>query len=464
MSNSNIDLLDQMSVEQKFARAILDLRNLRPFYSSIFTCMKKEKANDRIPTMAVSIDTLFYNTNFIDSITYGEFLFVVLHEIAHVALQHVSRLSDLDPVLGNIAADYYVNALIAQEFGFDLDYVPQTYVTEFGVEITFPKDALALSSVDVDEDSTESLYYKLLKEEQKQNGSGDDDDSSGDGDDNGSGDDSNTYTYKIRGSKAGGGANSVSDLVIDKNSYQPDLIKSSKSKEEQSTIVEDLLVRAKTSHEMMFPGEDTGLLLSKVLKSLKSKVNWKNVLKQYLRAATQSDTSYATPDKRFMYQSRLILPGQYEDDLSKIEGVKICIDVSGSISEQDLAEFLGQVWAICKSFKVSAEVLYWDTVITSKGTFTGYKEFERVDQIGGGGTDPACLFEYFNSKECKDMPIVNLIFTDGYVGNGYDTPLNKRKYGKNTIWIMSKNAISEDYAKNINFPAFGRLIYPEWKK
>lgn len=449
--------LDGMTLEQKFSRSIFDLRKIRPFYASVFECMKREEANEKVQTMAVSIDTLFYNSDFVNSIKYSEFLFVVLHEIAHVALRHVVRMKNHDPSLWNIAADYYVNSLLAEEFGLDLDCLPSTNKTSCGLEITLLEHLLVLSSVDLNLDSVESLYKKLS--DQKQNQEDSDEDGDEDGGDGAGSEGGKTFHYKIQGSKKYFGENGISDLKINENEFKSDLIDSpQKSQEEQNAKSEQLLQDAKVRHDMTCePGSDHGLLYREVEKSLKSKVNWKSLLRRYLISATESDSSYTNPDKRFMYQSNFILPGQVVDDLSKIEGVKICIDVSASIFEDDLSEFLGQVWSICKSFKISAEVLYWDTIITAKGEFTGYKEFERVNQFGGGGTDPACIFDYFNSKECKDKPIVTLIFTDGYVGDSYDTPKNRSKYGRNTMWIMSKDC-DPDYK-----PAFGKVVYPEWK-
>lgn len=75
---------------------------------------------------------------------------------------------------------------------------------------------------------------------------------------------------------------------------------------------------------------------------------------------------------------------------------------------------------------------------------------KRVEACGRGGTNPDCLFEYFDSKKCKIKPIVTLVFTDGFIGGNQDRPKWKKKY-KDTIWIMTK-----DYDKNFK-PAFGQL-------
>jgi predicted metal-dependent peptidase len=41
-----------------------------------------------------------------------ELLFILIHEIAHVALKHICRGENREPILWNIACDLYVNKII----------------------------------------------------------------------------------------------------------------------------------------------------------------------------------------------------------------------------------------------------------------------------------------------------------------------------------------------------------------
>ena len=138
-----------------------------------------------------------------------------------------------------------------------------------------------------------------------------------------------------------------------------------------------------------------------------------------------------------------------EDELNYIKGVKVCIDTSGSISDEDIQYFYGQVYELLKQFKVEAELIYWDAKIESTGKFDRYKQFERVDLYGRGGTRPEVVFEYFESKECKVKPIVVIMFTDGYYYKDWATAKMIKKY-KNTIWVMTR-----DHDKDFR-PPFGK--------
>ena len=99
----------------------------------------------------------------------------------------------------------------------------------------------------------------------------------------------------------------------------------------------------------------------------------------------------------------MILPGPKLLDPDKINGVKICIDTSGSMSDTDLGIIYSQVKDMINQYKVGAEVIYWEYTIQDKKEFKQLtlEEFMKFKPKGGGGTDPNCLFKYFNSKECK---------------------------------------------------------------
>lgn len=412
-----------MTVSHKLARVIIDLRKFRPFYSAVYETIEKiEVIDNPLFTMAVTVDSLMYNPKFVERLSYEEFLFNICHEIAHISLMHVLRRQNRDRIIWNLACDYYVNKLITQEF----DIHPETKAYNSRFNIAYCDNNLDLfdNTIDIEIDSCEAIYERLLEE------------------------------YKSESNPLNK-VNTKRHVIP--NGYTPDLIEdsgnSSIPKIQLEQIVSEMISKALVNAEIIGSsgiGQTSSILDRHVKKIIRGKIDWKKILRKHLQTATLTDNSFSKLDKRYIYMDRIVA-GQVEDEKNKLEGLKICIDASGSVSDEDLAVFLGQVYKMCKQLKISAEVIYWDTLITSKGTFKGYKEFERVKQIGGGGTDPACLFEYFLSKDCKSKPIVTLIFTDGYLGKKFDTTLNKRKF-KDTIWILNEKG-------NKNFkPSFGKIV------
>ncbi len=62
---------------------------------------------------------IFFNPNFLDSISDSELDFVLMHEILHVVLKHCSRTGERDNERFNIACDIVVNSNILKSFGMD---------------------------------------------------------------------------------------------------------------------------------------------------------------------------------------------------------------------------------------------------------------------------------------------------------------------------------------------------------
>ena len=76
----------------------------------VFITHKDEK---RITTMATDGFRILINPRFIlEDLTIQETVFVVVHEIMHCVLQHMSRRGDRDSTKWNYAGDYVINILL----------------------------------------------------------------------------------------------------------------------------------------------------------------------------------------------------------------------------------------------------------------------------------------------------------------------------------------------------------------
>jgi len=441
---------DKLDVEQKFAKIIVDLRPLRPFYSAIYEALERVEVEDEfIPTMGVTTNKMLYNKEFIEKLPYSEFMFINLHEIAHVALMHVSRRGKRDPQLWNIACDLYVNKLLSEEFNI------QPGDTDSSRNITMPTSGCWCSSIDTDTECAESIYEEFEKQA-KQNGYFKDCmNGGGDSESDVKAGDKKQYKFTYKGTNrennsrsSGSGSNPFGssnsnkgdtfETKINVKFVGGDIIDTGEDDLKKENDNKKVLSEAKTRYEMsQNAGNEAGKLKFKVDSILASKIDWRKWLKKYCIQAKASDSSFSNPDKRMFYQNA-IYPGQMLDELNSIKGIKVCIDTSGSISDQDLRYIFGQIYKLSKQFKIEAEVIAWDTCMTSCGNLTNTTDIKDVELEGRGGTDPTCLFEYFDSKKCKVKPIVTLVFTDGYWGINVN-PKWPKKY-KDTLWVMTKDA------------------------
>ena len=426
--------MSDLNYEQKLAKVMLKLRTLRPFYSAVYESLKKVET-DSVPTMGVSTNTLYYNREFVEKISEEELIFISLHEIAHVALMHVARKENRDQYLWNIACDLYVNESLMQEFGLDVGKIADVAGIAM---IKAPTEGCYCRTIDLEHDFVESIY-NALAEQGKQNGYFNYE--------------PGEYNFVYTGSSTnnswrGYGFNKSEHskfnytITVEDNgvTMDSDLINNGEDQNTKEQQSRKLIADANVRTQMRGVGVGTGTSNIERLSvdMLKPRTDWRKYFRKYLTSITSTDSSFSKPDKRMYYQ-KAIYPGQEADDMNYLENIKICIDVSGSISEKDLGGFLYQVKDILKKFKVDAELIYWDASVVSKGSFNSIETFDKIVCAGGGGTNPAAVFEYLDRQKTK--PSVILMLTDGIFFSDWYSDINKRKY-RDTIWVLTQDCYS----------------------
>ena len=125
-----------------------------PFFGSV-VANSNFIAEPAVGTAGTDGKTIYYNPNFIESITDDQQTFIFAHEICHIAFDHIFRSEGKDKDLWNIATDSVVNAFLKQ------DGLP---IVEGGIDIP--------EAINYD---AEEMYKKILekkKQQQQQNGQG----------------------------------------------------------------------------------------------------------------------------------------------------------------------------------------------------------------------------------------------------------------------------------------------------
>lgn len=451
-----------MDAEQLITKCMLKIRQLRPFYSAIYESIPKIERSD-ISTIGVDTNSLYYNKEFVEKQPFEDFLFINLHEIGHLALMHCSRRGTRDPELWNIACDLYVNAALAEEFGLKYG---MTSIVKDGIMLRMPGDCLFCGSLDTKVDFVEGIYEKLEEQAKKNgyfssksNGGQSDGGQSMPGNGNGNGNSQSNdgcYSFSYRGSKNSwenhsGGPDDFNFNLSD--SYSKDVLETGEDqsiKEQKAKkLITDASVRCDMAKQV---GTGSGRIEVLSREMIKSVVNWKSLVKKYLIEIKSKDSSFSMPDKRMFYQDA-IYPGQLGETDKYLDKVKVCIDTSGSISQTDLMNFFGQVYGLLNTYKVEAELIYWDAEVQSCGSFSDYKEFSDIRCSGRGGTNPACVFEYLNKQ--KNKPRLVIMLTDGFLPESFSDGRTARRY-KDTVWIMTKQ-----YNKSFK-PPFGKLAFAKF--
>ena len=352
-----------MSVfEEKFVKSRVKLLKSSPFFGTILL-HTEYKIDESIETAATDGTTLLLNEEWMCKQTEEHFSGVLLHEVLHMALDHVERTNDLDDMMtANIAADIVVNGIIKDN------------------AISLPKEAIYdddLKHLSVRE------IYSILKQKQKE--------------------DENYLKDKY-------GDGEVNEC-LQKSSEQ----KSTSQREANSEKWKNIINKAKTISKMKQAGVK-GSGLARVFKELlEPTINWKDALYKYI---TQSRADFEGYDRRFVHN------GMYIDDVggNKVH-VAAFVDTSGSVDEELLQNFLSELFFAINSTRGTTGYLYYfDTELYPQGNI---EDLDGVPKpVGLGGTSFVPIMKELNkiSSENSHTSTVGIIYTDGFAPMTWEEP------------------------------------------
>jgi len=402
------------------ARVGLLLRH--PFFGNMATRLRILAADDWLPTAAVDGRNLYYNTQFFNAMDNKEIEFVIAHEILHMVFDHLHRREDRNPMLYNIAADYIVNNTLVRD--------------RIGEK---PKIVDCFQDFQYDGWTSEEVYDKLFKEaeeqgkelqklleELEQEGEMLDEhleDGDGDGEEGEEEKDSN--------------GNNVSKK---KPKYSKDEVK--KIKDE---IKEAMINAAQSAGAGNVPAG-----VQRMIKELtEPKMNWRELLRQQIQSTIKSDYTFARPNRKG-WHTGAVLPG-----MNFAETIDICIalDMSGSIGNDQAADFLGEVKGIMDEYKdYNIKIWCFDTSVYNEDDFTADdgRDITEYEPMGGGGTDFMVNWTYM--RENNIQPKKFLMFTDGYAWDSW----GEEDYC-DTVFVIHSH-----HDKNLQAP-FGVTAHYEFK-
>lgn len=391
----NFDARADATAREKLIVARVGLLLRAPFFGNMATRLSLVNADSWLGTAATDGRNFYYNTEFVNKLKPKELEFLFGHEVLHNVYDHLGRTGDFrDRRLFNCAADFCVNSdLIEQRIGEKI--TPCLYDAKYkGWSAEEVYDDLYDKAEKID---VSDLLDQMLDEHMDGDGDGDSD-----------GDDDND------GKKNGKG--------------RPKL-----TEEERRQIKDEIreaLLRAAQS-------TDAGNLPSGVKRLIKDLtkpvVNWRELLQQQIQSTVKDDFSWMRPNRRSWHMDA-IMPGMKPG--TQID-IFVAIDTSGSISEQDLKEFLSEVKGIMDSYdEYRIRVITWDTAVHNPAEYTSENMEDITNYVpgGGGGTDPHCVWEYLRENEIEPKKLI--VFTD-FCFFGWN-PKQVEDYC-DTVWVIKGN-------------------------
>lgn len=169
----------------------------------------------------------------------------------------------------------------------------------------------------------------------------------------------------------------------------------------------------------MLAGKNRGNV-SKVLGELTvPEENWREQMTDFLTAFKDqgSISTWRKPSRRWLHQD-IYMPSTIDEAMGKL---LIGVDLSGSIGQEELNQFLSHVQLMCTTLHPErVDLLYWDTEVTVHEVYfpdSMDKLAKSTRPVGGGGTNVECVPAYI--EENKLTPDACVILTDGYLGGSW---------------------------------------------
>ena len=84
------------------------------FFGSVVTSINY-KENKNIQTAGTDGETIYYNPEFLKSLSVQDQVFILAHEVCHIAFNHILRSKGKDEKLWNIATDAVINQFLKRD-------------------------------------------------------------------------------------------------------------------------------------------------------------------------------------------------------------------------------------------------------------------------------------------------------------------------------------------------------------
>jgi len=348
---------------------------------------------DNIPTACTNGRDEKYGRKFVAELKEPELNFVVLHENLHKAFRHLTtwrKLHDENHRLANAACDYVINLKLK-----DIDPSERTIAMPKWADGELKGKAMGL----VDErfrGMNAKQVFDILKQEQEEGGSGGDD---GDGE-------------------------------FDDHDWDGAKDMTEEEKKELEREI-DQAIRQGMMAQQKIAGTGAGGLDRELAELLEPKVNWREVLRDFVKSICNSKdaSSWRKVNRRFLST------GTYMPSLigEKVGHLVIAIDTSGSVGDAELAEFLSEVKGIAEEVNPACvDLLYWGSSVVGHETYGDGEAANIINSTrpkDGGGTSPSCVSEYLKEKNIK--PECVIILTDGVVGDDWGS-----EWTAPTLWCI----------------------------
>ena len=362
------------AIIDKLTTARVGLLLKAPFFGNMATRMQLIDASDWCPTAATNGRNFYYNVDFVKKLSVKKLEFLFGHEILHCVFDHFGRVGSRDRMLSNIAQDYAVNQILVDErIGEKITEVQICYDQKYrGMAWEEIYDELWEKAEKISLPALLKQLGDLLDEHINEDGSG--------------------PGKEGEGNKQGKGVPGM-------------------TKEEAQQIRDEIKEAMIQSAAAAGAGRVPAGIQRLIKDMTEPKISWRDLVRQEIQSIIRNDYTFSRPSRKGQ-MSGAILPGMKE---ATTIDVGICIDMSGSIGEEDATVFLSEVKGIMDQYE-DFKINLWcfDTAIYNHKEISqdNAHDLTEYEPQGGGGTDFEVNWEFM--KDNGIAPKKFIMFTDGY--------------------------------------------------
>ncbi len=366
-----VNSIDLDVVKGKLTKARTQLILDKPFLGNLVLHLPLKAAGDWCKTSATDAKNFYYNPEFIDQLDSHQIKFVLIHEALHCALTHFARRGNRSKHKWDLACDFAINPLLVKE-GF---HPPLNLPILHKYKNMIAEEIYPMIDDDIDAEPMDQHLY--------------DDDSS---DDQDKPSDATNIDNPDKETQDG------SDLFDKPQALSPDEIEQLSSKWQKN-----LASSAQLADQA---GKLDGEFAKLIDFFLQPQVSWQSLLAQYMSSLARDDFSYSRTSRR---DGDAIMPALRSNQID----ITIAIDTSGSISQDEINEFVSEVNAIKSNIRASITLIACDDSIDNKliWRFEPWDELKFPESLGGGkGTNFIPVFNYIESQDSTNSILI--YFTD----------------------------------------------------
>jgi predicted metal-dependent peptidase len=377
-----------MDKQQSLSKISKELMLKEPYYGFFLIMLNKVWRKD-LPTAGVSKNGINFqlaiNEEFWTGLSEMHQMGLLKHELLHIAFGHLTSFGSFkNKRLANVAMDMEIN-----------QYIDEDWLPKGGINIDDYED------LDLERKAGCRYYYDKLNQFQDEK------------DKNGTC--GNDEMDKLLDQVASGD-------IPDHSTWEEfeDL-----SEAEQKLIEKQLQKVLSDAKEQTIkkrgnvPGEIEGVIVIEEI--VAPKFDWRGYIRRFTGVSTKVFTKKIRRKENRRYEEN---PGL---KIKMRQHMLLAIDTSGSVSDSELQEFMGEIHHIYKT-GVDVTIMQCDTSIRSIEPYKGKNE---INVAGRGGTEFDPVLDYYNANQKKYTSLV--YFTDGEC---YTSVVPKG----NVLWVLSERS------------------------